>query len=86
MSTLIRVELLKLRTVRLSYGLLTAAIGLTALFSVIESIRAGTQALPPLSTAAGVTNVVAVSAGGGHSCAVIASSRATRAPVRISAP
>jgi ABC-type transport system involved in multi-copper enzyme maturation permease subunit len=56
--TLIRVELLKLRTVRLSYGLLAAAIGLTALFCVIESLRAGTNALPPLSTAAGVTDVI----------------------------
>jgi ABC-type transport system involved in multi-copper enzyme maturation permease subunit len=59
MLTLIRVEVLKLRTVRLSYGLLAAAIGLTALFSVIESLRAGTKALPPLSTAAGVTDVIA---------------------------
>jgi ABC-2 type transport system permease protein len=58
MITLIRVELLKLRTVRLSYGLLAAALGLTALFCVIESVRAGTKALPPLSTAAGVTDVI----------------------------
>jgi ABC-2 type transport system permease protein len=59
MLTLIRVELLKLRTVRLSYGLLAAAIGLTAVFSVIESLRAGTSALPPLSTATGLTDVIA---------------------------
>jgi ABC-2 type transport system permease protein len=58
MTTLIRVELLKLRTVRLSYGLLAVAIGLTAAFSVIESVRAGTNALPPLSAAAGVTDVI----------------------------
>jgi ABC-2 type transport system permease protein len=57
-STLIRVELLKLRTVRLSYGLLAAAIGLTAVFCVIEAVRAGSNALPPLSTAAGVTDVI----------------------------
>jgi ABC-2 type transport system permease protein len=56
--TLTRVELLKLRTVRLSYGLLAAVVGLTALFSVIESTRAGTKGLPPLSTAAGVDNVI----------------------------
>ena len=58
MINLIRVELLKLRTVRLSYGLLAAAVVLTAAFSVIESVRAGTNSLPPLSTAAGVDNVV----------------------------
>jgi ABC-type transport system involved in multi-copper enzyme maturation permease subunit len=58
MIALIRVELLKLRTVRLSYGLLAAAIGLTAVFCVIEAVRAGTNALPPLSTAAGVTDVI----------------------------
>jgi ABC-2 type transport system permease protein len=57
--TLIRVELLKLRTVRLSYGLLAAAIGLTAVFSVIESLRAGTNALPSLSTATGLNDVIA---------------------------
>ena len=33
MIRLIRVELLKLRTTRLSYGLLATAAGLTALFS-----------------------------------------------------
>jgi ABC-2 type transport system permease protein len=57
-TTLIRVEVLKLRTMRVSYGLLAAAIGLTAVFCVIESGRAGTRALPPLSTAAGVTDVI----------------------------
>ncbi len=58
MITLVRVELLKLRTTRLSYGLLAAAIGLTAVFCIIESVRAGTNALPPLSSAAGVTDVI----------------------------
>jgi ABC-2 type transport system permease protein len=58
MLALIRVELLKLRTVRLSYGLLGASIALTALFSVLESVRAGTQSTPPLSTAAGLDNVI----------------------------
>jgi ABC-2 type transport system permease protein len=58
MIRLIRVELLKLRTVRASYGLLAAAIGLTALFSIIESERAGTNEVPPLSTAAGVNNII----------------------------
>lgn len=58
MITLIRVELLKLRTIRLGYGLLAAAVGLTAVFCVIESLRAGTRSLPPLSTAAGLNNVI----------------------------
>jgi ABC-2 type transport system permease protein len=56
--TLIRVELLKLRTVRLSYGLLAASLVLTALFSILESTRAGTKPAPPLSTAAGLDNVI----------------------------
>jgi ABC-2 type transport system permease protein len=58
MLTLIRVELLKLRTVRLSYGLLAASLTLTALFSILESARAGTQSAPPLSTAAGLDDVI----------------------------
>src|SRR5215475_7343711 len=58
MMRLIQVELLKLRTVRASYGLLAAAVGLTALFTIIESARAGTNSVPPLSTTAGVTNVI----------------------------
>jgi len=58
MITLIRVELLKLRTVRASYGVLAAAVGLTAVFSIIEAERAGTNAVPPLSTAAGVNNII----------------------------
>jgi ABC-2 type transport system permease protein len=58
MIRLIHVELLKLRTVRASYGLLIAAVALTAVFSIIESERAGTNNLPPLSTAAGVNNII----------------------------
>jgi ABC-2 type transport system permease protein len=58
MIRLVQVELLKLRTVRATYGLLAAAIGLTAVFSIIESERAGTNGLPPLSTAAGVNNII----------------------------
>ena len=41
MTRLIRVELLKLRTTRLTYGLLATAAALTALFAVIEAARAG---------------------------------------------
>ena len=41
MIRLIRVELLKLRTTRLTYGLLATAAVLTAVFAVIEAARAG---------------------------------------------
>jgi ABC-2 type transport system permease protein len=58
MTRLIRVELLKLRTTRLTLGLLATAIGLTALFSILEASRAGTSSLPALSTAAGLDNVI----------------------------
>ena len=40
MTRLIRVELLKLRTARLTYGLLATAAALTAVFAVIEAARA----------------------------------------------
>jgi ABC-2 type transport system permease protein len=60
MIRLIRVELLKLRTVRLSYGLLATGVALTALFSVLESVRAGASGGPaPLSTAAGLDSIIA---------------------------
>ena len=59
MTRLIRVELLKLRTTRLSYGLLATAAGLTALFSVIEAARAGSaNAVGPLSTVPGLNAVI----------------------------
>jgi ABC-2 type transport system permease protein len=59
MTRLIRVELLKLRTTWLSYGLLAAAAGLTALFSVIEASRAGSAGrITPLYTAAGLNAVI----------------------------
>jgi ABC-2 type transport system permease protein len=59
MTRLIRVELLKLRTIRLGYGLLAAAAGLTVLFSVLEASRAGSgRDVGPLYTAAGFNAVV----------------------------
>ena len=58
MTTLVRIELLKLRTTRLSYGLLFAAAGLTLGFSLLEATRAGTSAVAPLSTAAGLSAVI----------------------------
>ena len=57
----IRVELLKLRTTRLSYGLLATAAGLTALFAVLEAARAGGHGAntpASLSTAAGFSSVI----------------------------
>ena len=59
MIRLIRVELLKLRTTRLTYGLLATAAGLTALFAVIEAARAGSgNGIGPLSTASGLNAVI----------------------------
>ena len=50
MNRLIRVELLKLRTTRLTYGLLATAAALTAVFGAIEAARAretGSVRCPP---------------------------------------
>ena len=58
MSTLIRMELLKLRTTRLSYGMFLTAAGLTLGFALLEATRAGTRAVAPLSTAAGLNAVI----------------------------
>jgi len=60
MSRLVGSELLKLRTTRLTYGLLAAAIGLSLLFSSMGAIRAGAGSIPPLSTAAGLDAVTTV--------------------------
>jgi ABC-2 type transport system permease protein len=59
MTRSIRIELVKLSTVRLSYGLLAAAALLTALFSVLEAARAGVgKPVPPLSTFDGLSTIV----------------------------
>ncbi len=60
MTRLVRVELLKLRTMRVTYGLLAAAVAITALFSALEASRAG-RSVPPVSTAAGLGDVTTVS-------------------------
>jgi hypothetical protein len=61
MTLLIRVELLKLRTVRVTYGLILTVAALTALFAVIESSVAGkisgTYAVASLTTVAGQSTV-----------------------------
>jgi ABC-2 type transport system permease protein len=55
----IRVELLKLVTVRLSYGLLAFAAALTGIFSAIEAARAGTSSgVAPLNTYSGLSTIV----------------------------
>jgi ABC-type transport system involved in multi-copper enzyme maturation permease subunit len=59
MTRLIGVELLKLRTTRLTYGLLATAAALTGVFAVIEAVRAGTgSGIGPLSTASGLNAVI----------------------------
>jgi ABC-2 type transport system permease protein len=58
-TRLVRVELLKLRTTRLSYGLLATAAGLTLLFCVLEASQAGTaKGVGPLYTASGLNAVI----------------------------
>jgi ABC-type transport system involved in multi-copper enzyme maturation permease subunit len=60
MILLTRVELLKLRTTRMTYGLLATGSGLTALFCVLEASMSGPgKAVPPLNTVSGLTSVVA---------------------------
>jgi ABC-2 type transport system permease protein len=62
MTDLVRVELLKLRTMRLTYGLLATGAALSALFSLLESSRAGANGsgVPPISTADGLRTVTTV--------------------------
>jgi ABC-2 type transport system permease protein len=62
MIKLTRVELLKLRTIRLPYGLLAASAALTALFAALEASRAGntTSGVAALYTAAGLSTVTTV--------------------------
>jgi ABC-2 type transport system permease protein len=59
LSRLTRIELLKLTTTRLSYGLLAASIGLTVLWTTLEASRAGTPNGPaPLTGYAGQTAII----------------------------
>ena len=59
MSRLIRVELLKLRTARVSFGLLLTSSALTALFTSLEASRAGKAAssVASLNTSAGLATI-----------------------------
>lgn len=60
MITLVRVELLKLRTTRTAAGLLAAAVGISLLWSTLEASRAGkaSSGVASLSTTAGLTSIV----------------------------
>jgi ABC-2 type transport system permease protein len=62
MTRLVRAELLKLATMRLTYGLLAVASALSALFSVLENSQAGAagSGVPPISTADGLRTVTTV--------------------------
>lgn len=56
---MIRAELFKLRTTRMSYGLLAIAAGLTALITIALAGQAGSSSLlPSLATAAGQRGIV----------------------------
>ena len=55
----IRIELLKLTTVRFSYGLLAGAAALTGIFTAIEASQAGkTSGVAPLDTYSGLSTIV----------------------------
>ena len=62
MTRLIKVELLKLATLRGSYGMLAVSAALTALFASLEASRAGTAGggVAPLYTASGLSAVTTV--------------------------
>lgn len=59
---LVRVELLKLTSTRLSYGLLATGTGITAMFGILESSRAGSGAPntpASLGTVTGLAQIIA---------------------------
>ena len=62
MTRLIRTELVKLATMRLTYGLAAVAAALTALFSLLENNQAGASGtgVPPISTPQGLRTVTTV--------------------------
>jgi ABC-2 type transport system permease protein len=62
MTRLVRTELLKLATMRLSYGMLGIAAALSALFALLENSQAGSAGtgVPTISTADGLRTVTTV--------------------------
>lgn len=62
MSLLVRIELRKLTTMRLSYGMLATATVLSAVFALLENGQAGSagSSVPPISTAQGLRTVTTV--------------------------
>src|ERR1700744_3465002 len=62
MIRLLKGEVLKLSTIRLTYGLLAIAAALTALFAALEASRAGGAGtgVSPVSTASGLATVSTV--------------------------
>lgn len=62
MIRLVRIEWLKLRTMRVGFGLLATSAALTALFASLEASRAGSanSSVAPLFTAAGLSTVTTV--------------------------
>lgn len=62
MIRLVRIEWLKLRTMRVGFGLLATSAALTALFASLEASRAGSakSSVAPLFTASGLATVTTV--------------------------
>jgi ABC-type transport system involved in multi-copper enzyme maturation permease subunit len=62
MTRLVKVELLKLITLRVGYGVLAVSASLTALFASLEASRAGSagSGVAPLFTASGLSRVTTV--------------------------
>ncbi len=62
MTRLVRAEVRKLRTARVTYGMLALSVALTAIFATLEAARAGngSSGVAPLSSAAGLTTVTTV--------------------------
>ncbi|HVU60023.1 MAG TPA: hypothetical protein VHD58_00030 [Mycobacteriales bacterium] len=70
MTRTIRAELAKLATLRMTYGMLVAAAGVTALFTSLQARRSGNR-VPPISTMAGLSTVTTAHAIGMMLAAVL---------------